>query len=99
MKAEQLYFLDSSQPFCRPLDYFDKEELEEVDYEIYEAIPDNSNKDYIFCTVDGEVGEREFCKKIHCFYYESKSGRGVCKHRGKLYEFGEKVNIKHQIGL
>lgn len=52
MKTEKLYFLDSSSERCYPLDYFSLEELEEVDYEIYEAIPDKNNKDFIFCSLD-----------------------------------------------
>ena len=97
MKTEKLYFLESSSVRCYPLDYFSSEELEEVDYEIYEAIPDNDNKDFIYCSLDGEVGGREFCKKSQCKDYTSKSGRGICSHRGKLFEFGEKVNVKNLI--
>lgn len=97
MKTEKLYFLDSSSERCYPLDYFSLEELEEVDYEIYEAITDNDNKDFIYCTLFGEVGEREFCKKSECKDYTSKSDREVCSHRGKLFKKGEKVNIKNLI--
>ena len=97
MKTQKLYFLDNSSERCYPLDRFSLEELEEVDYEIYEAIPDNNNKDFIYCSLDGEVGDREFCKKSECKDYTSKSGRGVCSHRGKLFEVGEKVNVKNLI--
>ena len=48
MKTQKLYYLDSSSEICYPLDYFSLEKLEEVDYEIYEGIPDNDNKDFIF---------------------------------------------------
>ena len=97
MKTEKLYFLDSSSERCYPLDYFSLEKLEEVNYELYEAIPDNDNKDFIFCSLVVEVGEREFCKKSECKYYTSKSGRGVCSYRGKLFEVGKKVNVKNLI--
>ena len=97
MKTKKLYFLDSSSELCHSLDYFDLEELEEVDYEIHEAIPDNDNKCYVFCSLEGTVGDRETCKKSQCRGYTSKSGRGVCSHRGKLFEFGEKVNVKNLI--
>ena len=43
------------------------------------------------------MGEREFCKKSQCKDYTSTSGRGVCSHRGKLFEVGEKVNVKNLI--
>ena len=97
MKTEKLYFLDSSSERCYPLDYFDLEELEEVNYELYEAIPYDNIKDFIFCSLVGEVGQREFCKKSQCKDYTSTSGRGVCSHRGKLFEVGEKVNVKNLI--
>ena len=98
MKKEKLYFLDTSSDLCHPLDYFDLEELEEVDYELYKAIPCNDwGSYYVFCSLDREITEREFCKKSQCKDYTSKSGRGVCSHRGKLFEFGEKVNVKNLI--
>ena len=97
MKPEKLYFLDSSSELCHSLDYFDLEELEEVDYELYEAIPDDNIKDFIFCSLELTVGDRETCKKSQCRGYTSKSGRGVCSHRGKLFKKGEKVNVKNLI--
>ena len=97
MKTEKLYFLDSSSERCYPLDYFYFEELEEVDYEIYEAIPDNNNKDFIFCSLDSEVREREFCKKSQCKDYTSTSIIGVCSYREKLFKKGKKVNVKNLI--
>ena len=97
MKTEKSYFLDNSSEICYSLDRFSFETLEEVNYELYEAIPDNDNKDFIFCSLVGEVGEREFCKKSLCKDYTSISGRGVCSHRGKLFEVGEKVNVKNLI--
>ena len=97
MKTQKLYFLDASSEICHSLDYFSFETLEEVNYELYEAIPDNDNKDFIYCSLDREVGDREFCKKSQCKDYTSKSGRGVCSHRGKLFEKGEKVNVKKLI--
>ena len=97
MKTQKLYFLDNSSERCYPLDRFSLEELEEVDYELYEAIPDNDNKDFIFCSLIVEVGDKEFCKKSQCKDYNSTSGRGVCSHRGKLFEKGEKVNVKNLI--
>ena len=98
MKTEKLYFLDSSSERCYSLDRFSLEELEEVNYEIYEAIPFNdSNTYYVFCSLYGEITEREFCKKSECKDYTSKTSRGVCQHRGKLFEKGEKVNVKKLI--
>lgn len=98
MKTQKSYFLDTSSEICYPLDRFSLEELEEVDYEIYEAIPLNdSNTYYVFCSLYSEITEREFCKKSQCKDYNSKSGRGVCSHRGKLFKVGKKVNVKNLI--
>ena len=97
MKTQKLYFLDASSEICHSLDYFSLEELKEVNYELYAAIPDDSIKDFIFCYLYGQVGYREFCKKSQCKNYTSESGRGVCSHRGKLFEVGEKVNVKNLI--
>lgn len=93
---EKLYFLDINDTNCYSLsDRLDDardEELTEIT--LIEAIPDNDNPDYIWCGVQGEVSERSDCKKSVCLYYESKSGRGVCKHRGNLYSHGEEVEFK-----
>lgn len=97
MRTEKLYFLDTSSEGCYPLNRFSFYTLEEVDYELYEAIPDNDNKDFIFCSLVGEVGDREYCKKSQCENYTSESGRGVCSHRGKLFKKGKKVNVKNLI--
>ena len=97
MKTEKLYFLDSSSEGCYSLNRFSFETLEEVNYELYEAIPDDNIKDFIFCSLEGTVGDRETCKKSQCRGYTSKSGRGVCSHRGKLFKKGEKVNVKNLI--
>ena len=51
MKTEKLYFLDSSSEICYPLNRFSFETLKEVNYELYEAIPDNDIKDFIFCSL------------------------------------------------
>ena len=97
MKTEKLYFLDTSSEICHSLDFFSLEELEEVNYELYEAITDDNIKDFIFCSLAGEVGEKEFCKKSQCKDYTSTSGRGVCSYREKLFKKGKKVNVKNLI--
>lgn len=90
---EKMYFLDEGSIICYPLDYFVKEELGDVDFEIFETLPDFSNPEYIWCSYIGEAGERQECKKSVCSYYESKVGEGVCNHRGRLYTYGSKVKL------
>lgn len=64
MKIEKSYFLDTSSEICYSLDRFSLEELEEVDYEIYEAIPDNDNKDFIYCAFTSNKRNYNYLFKI-----------------------------------
>jgi len=95
MAKEKLYFESIDDTSCYPLsDRLNDAKLEGLKkVTLVEAIPDNDNVDYIWCGHQGEVGERQECKKSICSYYESKSGRGVCKHRGNLYQHGEAVTF------
>ncbi|WP_313386927.1 hypothetical protein [Chishuiella sp.] len=94
MEKEKLYFKSVDDTFCQKLCDFDKEELEEINYTLIEAIPDNNNTEHIWCTYFGEVGEKSECKKSVCYAYKSNSGRGKCIHRGQLYYHGKLVNVK-----
>ena len=97
---EQMYFESIDEVFCRPLDYFlhdaKIEGLKEI--KLVKAIKDTDNKSYVWCTHEGEVTERQMCKKAECPYYSSKSGRGVCEHRGQLYLHDEEVAIDVALG-
>ena len=95
MQKEKLYFLNIDDTNCYPLsDRLNDAKIEGLEkITLVEAIIDNENPDYIWCGYQGEVTEREDCKKSICSYYESKSGRGVCKHRGNLYQHGEEIEF------
>ena len=94
-KKEQLYFESIDDTFCRPLEYFlhdaKIEGLKEI--KLVKAVRDNDTKNFVWCSHEGEVTERQMCTKAECHFYSSKSGRGVCEHRGKLYLHGEDVII------
>ncbi len=60
---------------------------------VLEANPDNDTSEYIWCGIYDCV-ERCDCKKSLCSSYESKSGRGKCKNKGKLYTHGKEVTFK-----
>ncbi|MGH2666022.1 hypothetical protein [Flavobacterium sp.] len=96
MEKSKLYFKSIDDTMCQELDFFihdaKLEELTEIT--LIEAVPDNNTSDHIWCTADGECVERSRCKKSQCESYESKSGRGVCEHRGHLYHHGEEVKFK-----
>ena len=92
----KLYFRDIDSEICYKLVGFIAEaideELEEVT--LVEAVPDFDNKGYVWCTSDGTCVERSQCKKAYCTGYQSKSGRGVCENRGRLYRHGEEHTFK-----
>lgn len=95
MKKKEYFFENIDSNICYPLDYHmsnaKSDGLKEIT--LLTAILDNDNPDYVWCTRVGEMGDRAHCKKSQCAYYHSKSGRGVCSHRGKLYLHGEEVKF------
>ena len=96
MSKEKLYFRSIDDNICRPLNWHmddaRDEELNEIT--LCEAIPDNDNTDYIWCTHYENSEEKNQCRKSFCPAYTSVSGRGVCEHRGNLFTFGEEVTFK-----
>jgi len=95
MKTEKLYFKSIDDTFCSSLESFINDARLEglAEITIVEAVPDNDNVDYIWCSQHGECVEKYLCKKSLCESYESKSGRGVCINRGHLYSHGEEVTF------
>ena len=95
MKKQQLYFKSIDDTFCSSLESnLQDARLDELDkITLIEAVPDHDNPDYIFCGHEGEVEERQECKKSICSFYSSKSGRGVCEHRGRLFQHGNEVEF------
>ncbi len=92
----KLYFKSIDDIKCHSLEYHiedaRQEELQEIT--LVEAIPDKETKDYVWCSHYENVEEKSLCIKMNCPAYTSKSGRGVCEHRGKLYTHGEEVTFK-----
>jgi hypothetical protein len=97
---DKYYFGSIDDTQCHPVEHYlhdaKLEGLSEVT--LVEAILDNDNPDYTWCMHYGEVAERSGCRKADCPHYYSKSGRGVCSNRGKLYTFGEEVTFKVEQG-
>lgn len=93
---QTLYFESIDANTCQDLEYFMRDarldDLKKI--KLIEAVPDFDNSEYIWCSHEGEVTERFMCKKSECAYYSSKSGRGVCEHRGRLYQHGEEVEFE-----
>lgn len=94
------YFRNIDAEICRPLDYFlkyaKKDGLETI--KLVEAIRDLDTKEFIWCSLVELVAEREDCTKAECEFYTSTSGRGVCKHRGRLYYHGDEITFNVETG-
>ena len=95
MKKEKLYFRSIDDNICHSLDWHLEdaklEQLEEIT--LVEAIPDNDNNDYVWCTHYENPEEKSLCNKMNCTAYTSKSGRGKCEHKGNLFTFGDEVTF------
>lgn len=91
---EKLYFREIDSNWCYTLDYHMSDAINEgLDtITLYEANKAEGSS-YIFCKEVGEATEKTDCNKRDCDMYASKSGRGVCMHRGQLYEHGEEVTF------
>lgn len=94
MKRQKLYFKSKEDTWCSPLEDFINEAKNDglIEITLIEAIPVDSNSG-IWCKYVGEYTEKHDCRKSVCQYYESKSGRGTCAHRGQLYNHGDKVEF------
>lgn len=94
MKSEKLYFENEDSHHCYPLQHFiDDAKLEGLKtITVLEAEPSNID-DFIWCTYYGEATEKSQCKKSECSKYSSKSGRGKCDNKGKLYNHGESITV------
>lgn len=94
MEKIKLYFQSIDHNICEPLqDILNNAKFEGLsEVKAIEAIPSNDPNN-VWCTHYGEVIERSDCSKSVCRYYESKSGRGKCSNKGKLYDFGEEITL------
>ena len=94
--SKKLYFKSIDDTFCYSLEQhlLEAQEEELSSIKLVEAIPDFDNKEHIWCTYFGDVGERSECKKSCCEKYEAnKSRRGTCIHRGRLFVHGEEFEF------
>jgi hypothetical protein len=101
MEKQKLYFRSIEATICKPL----ASHLQDAKWDgvteitLIEAIPDNDTDDFIWCIHYEGCVERHECKKSQCEYYASKSGRGVCQHRGHLYTHGEEVKFRVEMEI
>lgn len=94
MKQQKLYFKNLDDEHCYPLEHFTEDyDLDKIT--LYVAKID-LNPNFLWCNHYKAIARGEDCKKSLCNFYTSMNynGTGLCKHRGKLYDKGEKVTIK-----
>ncbi|MDO6737104.1 hypothetical protein [Wenyingzhuangia sp. 2_MG-2023] len=94
--TEKLYFRSIDHNVCYPLSHFIEEAKEEglTEITLVQAIPDKDTKNIFWCSEHLETVEKSDCVKSYCDSYFSKSGRGPCSSRGKLYLHGEEETFK-----
>lgn len=91
---EKLYFIDEDSNHCYSLQqHLEEADNSDTEITLIEAIPDDGTADFIWCHVH-EAVEKCDCTKKLCKDYHSKSGRGKCDNKGKLYLHGERVTFK-----
>ena len=97
MKKQQYYFRNSGSQNCYRLEYHLKEAHDEglTDVTLIEAIPDPHNPDYVYCTNNETIVERDGCRKEFCRCYERRGNAkgGCCAQRGRLYVHGNEKNL------
>ena len=96
--SKKLYFEDSHDEVCYPLDYFiEKMEEDETELILYPAIPERMAgvfwcKEHLFCGDDSS----DTCGN-QCEEYKPRNGKnGRCRHHIEwVYSHGEPVKINY----
>jgi hypothetical protein len=95
---EKFYFSDEDSTTCYPLSYhLESADKHEKEITLVEAIPDNNTTDFVWCHMF-EAVEKCDCSKKFCNEYKSKSGRGRCENKGKLFMHGDRITFKVDTG-
>ena len=91
------YFETVDAKLCYPESYFQDEMRDNglTEMTVLEAIPMKSSEtDYMWCKENEAAGEKGECGRF-CDAYEPRNGKsGMCKHQGRLNDFGEEVILK-----
>lgn len=95
MAEDKKYFESTESETCWPL----KGHIENAKFQgLKEVTLIEANEvkieGVIWCKLIEATVDKSECNKKQCASYHSKSGRGVCQDRGKLYEHGEEVTFK-----
>lgn len=92
-KGTDYFFSGEDEEICYPLwkHLMWAREKDEKEVTVYKAEPIKVNG-YMYCKLHG-AGEDGNCGKICDDYIPRNGKRGMCKHRGKLYQAGQKVKF------
>ena len=95
---EKLYFPDWDSCYCHTIKQMKGYAMENdiKEFDAVEAVPDHTQREEVWCDIDGDFVSRCDCNKPSCYCYApNKSGRGVCIHRRHCYLQGtKKIHIK-----
>ena len=92
-KGTDYFFSGEDEEICYPLwkHLMWAREKDEKEVTVYKAEPIKVHG-YMYCKLHG-AGEDGNCGKICDDYIPRNGKRGMCKHRGKLYQAGQKVKF------
>ena len=92
-KGTDYFFSGEDEEICYPLwkHLMWARERDEKEITVYKAEPIKVHG-YMYCKLHG-AGEDGNCGKICDDYVPRNGKRGMCKHRGKLYQAGQKVKF------
>ena len=92
-KGTDYFFSGEDEELCYPLwkHLMWAREKDEKEVTVYKAEPIKVHG-YMYCNLHG-AGEDGKCGKICTDYIPRNGKRGMCKHRGKLYQARQKVKF------
>ena len=92
-KGTDYFFSGEDEEICYPLwkHLMWAREKDEKEVTVYKAEPIKVHG-YMYCKLHG-AGEDGNCGKICDDYIPRNGKRGMCKHRGTLYQAGQKVKF------
>ena len=95
MEKPKFYFENIDSETCYTLDYFmdDAKAQGLKTITVLEAVVEDAMPDYVWCRYSAETSDKQYSNKKLCNTYRSKSGKGKCEFRGKLYSHGDEVTF------
>lgn len=90
------YFYEEEDEICYTHEYIlDKIKSDGLTEKIvYKAELERGITDFMYCKIEGDIGEKGWCGK-ECKDYSPRNGKwGMCNHQGQIYSANEEILIK-----